>query len=450
MTIQLHVEFTSGVPKYAAIADAIAEALKRGRLAPGDPLPTHRDLADRLGVTVGTVTRGYAEAARRGLVRGERGRGTFAAVFREGFAGLGLDRGVVNMGLTATTHALAPALAATLADMARDPGPGLHELLTRHENRGLPRHRASGARWAARYGFPADPENVLVCSGAQHALFTCLAGLFSPGDRVAVEALTYPMVKSMAKRLSLHLAPVPMDAEGLSPGALAEACARDAVRGLYCMPACNNPTLARMPEYRRHEVAEVCRRFGVRIIEDDVYALAVGASLPPLSALAPELGHFIAATSKVLCDGLRVAFLCAPPGEVARLEAALEMSAWKAAGVMAEIACRWIDDGTAEGTIAANREEARTRNALAAELLGAENFSSQPTGSYIWLRLPRAWRSVEFAEEAARRGAIVAHQEHFAVGAERGPQGVRVSLSGVRDRAALGRGLGVLAELLRL
>src|SRR5215831_18889632 len=64
-------------PRYAAIAEALAADAGEGRLRPGARLPTHRELADRLGVTVGTVTRAYAEAARRGLVSGEVGRGTF-------------------------------------------------------------------------------------------------------------------------------------------------------------------------------------------------------------------------------------------------------------------------------------------------------------------------------------------------------------------------------------
>src|SRR5260370_42274324 len=64
-------------PRYLAIADAIADDVATGQLKPGSRLPTHRDLADRLGVTVGTVSRGYVEAARRGLLSGEGGRGTF-------------------------------------------------------------------------------------------------------------------------------------------------------------------------------------------------------------------------------------------------------------------------------------------------------------------------------------------------------------------------------------
>ena len=64
-------------PKYLRIADALAEDIYAGRLNVGDKVPPHRDLAWRLGVTVGTVSRAYAEAERRGLLVGEVGRGSF-------------------------------------------------------------------------------------------------------------------------------------------------------------------------------------------------------------------------------------------------------------------------------------------------------------------------------------------------------------------------------------
>ena len=51
--------------------------MQAGSLPPGSRLPTHRDLADRLGISIHTVSQAYAEAERRGLVAGEVGRGTF-------------------------------------------------------------------------------------------------------------------------------------------------------------------------------------------------------------------------------------------------------------------------------------------------------------------------------------------------------------------------------------
>src|SRR5215210_8322182 len=76
-----------GGPRYVAIVEAIAEDIERGRLKPGDQMPTHRDLANHLGVTTGTITRAYSEAARRGLLVGETGRGTFVKgkLFQDAF-----------------------------------------------------------------------------------------------------------------------------------------------------------------------------------------------------------------------------------------------------------------------------------------------------------------------------------------------------------------------------
>src|SRR5919202_5275953 len=68
-----------GGPTYRAIADALEADVRAGRLTPGDPLPTQRDLAEQLGVNFTTVTRAYAEARRRGLITATVGRGTFVA-----------------------------------------------------------------------------------------------------------------------------------------------------------------------------------------------------------------------------------------------------------------------------------------------------------------------------------------------------------------------------------
>ena len=60
-------------------SDAIISAIQSGNALPGEQLPTQRELAQRFGVAVGTVTRAYAEATRRGFLRSTVGRGTFVA-----------------------------------------------------------------------------------------------------------------------------------------------------------------------------------------------------------------------------------------------------------------------------------------------------------------------------------------------------------------------------------
>src|SRR5436190_22311099 len=88
-------------PRYLAIAEVLAEDAGAGRLRPGARLPTHRELADHLGLTVGTVTRAYAEAARRNLISGEVGRGTFlrgpAARFATARGAGAADPGLIDL-----------------------------------------------------------------------------------------------------------------------------------------------------------------------------------------------------------------------------------------------------------------------------------------------------------------------------------------------------------------
>src|SRR6516164_11328315 len=68
-----------GKPRYLAIADAIAEDIRNGRLAPADRLPPQRTLARRLDIDFTTVARGYVEAKKRGLIVSRVGHGTFVS-----------------------------------------------------------------------------------------------------------------------------------------------------------------------------------------------------------------------------------------------------------------------------------------------------------------------------------------------------------------------------------
>ena len=77
MTKWLPESGTLARPAYRSLADHLGRAIEKGDLAPGERLPTHRDLAFDLGISVQTVSRAYVELIRRGLVVGEVGRGSF-------------------------------------------------------------------------------------------------------------------------------------------------------------------------------------------------------------------------------------------------------------------------------------------------------------------------------------------------------------------------------------
>ncbi len=438
-------------PRYLAIADALEADVDRGALRSGDRLPTHRELARRLSVTVGTVSRAYAEAERRGLVRGEVGRGTFV----RGFEPLGLgtaheEAGLIEMGASVPASPLHDeedrVLREAFEGLARSRQ--LPALLGSQPHAGIPHHRAAGATWLRRFGVEAQGDRVLVCNGGQHAMAVSFATLTRPGDLVMTEALTFSGMKGLANLMHLRLEGLPMDDDGLDPEAFERACRRGESKLLYTIPTHHNPTAVVMPEARRHRLIETAERYGVTIVEDDIYGFLPADPPPPLVALAPERVLYIRSVSKIVVPGLRVGFMAAPESLVERLAAGIWATSWMASGPMAEIVARWIDDGTLDRFLTWRRDEAHQRNEIAATVLRGARYSGDAHGYYLWLQLPEPWRSTDFVEQARRRGVALTGAESYAAGRGNVPHAVRVAIMAEADRTRLEEGLHLVARLL--
>ena len=437
-----------GGPLYRAIVEALGDDVAQGRLAHGARLPTHRDLAETLGVTVGTVSRAYTEAARRGLVSGEVGRGTFVRARVddvEDSTETVLDLGQ-NHPPDPPSHPQRAALRTALAGLAdhRD----IARLLDYPPAGGDVADREAGASWVSRAGVPARADDVIVCTGSQHGLTVLLATLLEPGDVLLTEELTYAGLKAVAGLLRLRLRGLPMDRDGLRPEALAEACREGGAKAVYLIPTLHNPTTAVMPEARRREIVAVAREHGLAIVEDDVHGLLPEIRPVPLAALAPEGTYYLTSTSKTLAPGLRIAYVKAPVAMVPRLEAGLRATTWAVAPLTAAVASQWIRDGTADALVAARRAEARARQAIARQRLAGADFDSHPEAYYLWLRLPEPWRSDSFVAEARARGVVLTPAEAFTVGRGPVPHAVRLCTGAARTREALDRGLAIVAGLL--
>lgn len=78
-TMQIRVDYESGVPLYAQIIEKIKHLVAAGRLKPGDQLPTIRQLAVDLRVNPNTVVHAYHELGNQGVISTQQGRGTFIA-----------------------------------------------------------------------------------------------------------------------------------------------------------------------------------------------------------------------------------------------------------------------------------------------------------------------------------------------------------------------------------
>ncbi len=450
-------------PRYQALASAIEAAVQTGELPVGAKLPPQRNLAWKLGVTVGTISRGYMLAEQKGLLSGEVGRGTFvkprdgngavAAVNSEIFAGEGEILSLATPGVIELSHnepslpEYADLLRRSLQRIAAKQG--LQHLLGYSRTLGDPAHRAAAASWIERTGLKVAPEQVIVTAGAQQAISATLSAMTMPNETIMVESLTYGGVHENARLRPLRMEAVAMDDEGMRPDALAEAARRTGSRLVLVQPTIHNPTTATMSMQRRGDIVAVARRHDLTIIEDDVYGFVVRDRAVPLAALAPERSIYIASASKCMAPGLRVGWLAAPPALIERFADSLHAMSVNNPRLNQEIVRMWIEDGTAAQLVDRLREEAAFRNELAKQAFDGLTMRSHPASLHCYLELPAPWQPNDFTNQALGQGVRIASCTSFVPdNRPNPPPWVRISLAPSPDRAQLAEGLNRLRGLI--
>ena len=385
------------------LAAALSQDILSGALEVGARLPAQRDLAWRLGIGLGTVTKAYALLERRGLLRSVRGSGSFVAATeaRKGPL-IDLSRNAPPSGVSERL------LARTLAAVSRRLDADVFNAYP--PVAGHARYRNEMARWFRRLGMEADPQCLLLAGGAQHALAVALSTLCGPGGTLLVEAQTYPGVLTLARHMGLRIVGVAMDGEGMLPDALDEILqglrADTSGIAVYLTPTMQNPTTGSMGRARREAIVAVCRARDAMLVEDDVYTLAPEAEFPPLASLAPERVVYINSLSKTLNPSLRVGGLVVPLALVARTEAALHASGLMISPLGCVVMEQWVLDGTAEAIGTAIREEAARRRALAGAILGPAMRDARHVGYHVWLPL-QAGRAAALETAARALGILV-------------------------------------------
>jgi DNA-binding transcriptional MocR family regulator len=439
-------------PRYVALAEALAEDVAKGTLLEGTRLPPQRELAYRLGVTVGTVSRAFALATERGLVTGEVGRGTYVrarrrAPSRPDPVNDGGDAELIKLTVNAPPDpSYRTLLAEGMSELAG--ADGLEGLFAYTPKRGFADHRAAAAAWIERVGVQSSPEQIVITGGAHQAIVAVFVALGRPGKPIMVEDLTYAGVCNVAERLGLSLHGLAMDDDGVLPEALEQAARSSQARLLFVNPIAHNPTTATMSEGRCEALVAAARKHDLIIIEDDVYGQLPERRPPPLAALAPERTIYISSASKTVAPGLRLGIISSPESLLQRIADAQHDLFLTCPPLMAELFKHWLDNGMADRLARRQRLEAAARQELARERLRGHNYRAQPTSYHIWLPLPPPWRTAEFIAALRERGVTVDPGSAFAVDPLSAPHAVRVSLSAAASRERLARALTVLADTL--
>ncbi|MBR1124249.1 PLP-dependent aminotransferase family protein [Bradyrhizobium lablabi] len=437
-------------PVFQRIVDALAADIAGGRLVRGQRLPTHRALANALGIDLTTVTRAYGEARRRGLLDAQVGQGTFVS---ETTARAAADLPVpVNIDLSMN---LPPQPVEANLDLRIAQGlesirsaAGFSAFLSYSRPGGSADEREVAASWLQARVPQATPERIVIYPGTQPIIFNALLALTSPGDVVVTEVLTFPGVKAAAARLGVQLVGIAMDGEGALPAALDEACRKRKPKAVYLVPTQHNPTTATMGVGRRKAIADIIRKRATVLIEDDAYG-ALEPQVSPIANLIPDRTWYAASMAKCIAPALRVAYLLAPDlAAEQKMRAGLQATLLMPPSLMVALLTHWLRSGIANEIIRAIRSEAAARQQLAARFLKGVTYAARPASHHLWMPLPPHLEGTDLLSHLMRNGLAVVGEDAFAAG-QSAPRGLRVSLGAARNRAELSQALQVLANTVK-
>ncbi|GIL00542.1 MAG: transcriptional regulator [Alphaproteobacteria bacterium] len=436
---------------YETIVDALRRDVHSGRLGTGARLPTHRRLAKSLDVSLGTVTRAYAEARKLGLINGEAGRGMFvapqSAVAEEGYPSPGESSGYVDLTLNQPTiDYRSNLLAKCLADLAQR-----HDLMRHLEYNQAPgeeRHRQAASAWIEFSGLRVAAEDIILCNGAQQALFASLYVYGEPGGTVVTETLNYPPIRRMAEMTGQRLVGIDVDGEGMIPEALDEALRRTHARTVVCTPRGHNPTTACMSAERRQTILAIADRHGATLIEDDVYGAFYGSGTPTFFELSGGRTIYINSLAKCLAPGLRVGFLVAQPAQISRLMQPIYNTTWCPPGLTGEILVNWIEQGVIKSMLHWHKREIRKRQMIAHWIFKQYDFQMSRGCYHMWLKLPRHLSAEQLVISARQVGLLLTHSTAFSVGDAPAPNALRLALGRPATIRSLKHALQQVADLM--
>ncbi|MFG2086661.1 MULTISPECIES: PLP-dependent aminotransferase family protein [unclassified Spirillospora] len=455
----------------AVLADALRADVRR--LNPGERLPSSRALVERHRVSPVTVSRALGLLAAEGLVVTRPGSGAFAAE-RPPAGGEPADLGWQAVALG--DRSVDPAGVAGLLTPAPDgvvalSGGYLHPAL--QPVRALATAAARAARrpdawempplggmtglraWFARtVGGAVTPADVLITSGGQQSMTTVLRAMLRPGAPVLVESPTYLGVLAVARASGLHPVPVPVDADGVRPGLLAEAFAMSGARAFYCQPSFHNPTGAVLSAERRAKVLDVARAAGAFVIEDD-FARHLGIAAPPPPLIAQDAEGrvvHIASLTKATAPSLRIAAVIARGPVAERIRATQLVEEFFPARPMQETLLELVSSPGWARHLRAVRAALRSRRdavrtAFARDL--PELRVNHPAGGlHLWARLPDGVDDTELAEAALRAGVLVSAGRPFFPAEPPAPY-LRISYGTAASERELAEGVRRLTAVLR-
>lgn len=317
----------------------LREAVQKGDLHSGDPLPSSRELAQTLGIARGTIIEAYDQLIAEGVLEARSRQGTFVSHALK-----------CSSPQTASTHQIDAEFltdaARTYAEIFKEFKPLAHRpfAISVPTGRTQPsdvwrkfgnRFRARGVAAPSGYDDPqgiyalrsaiagyvrrsrsvqCEPEQIVITSGIQQALYLCSQILFTNHDSVWIEDPAYRGTTAILENSLHHLqiTRVPVDEEGIQVQKGIELAPH--ARAAFVTPSHQYPLGMPMSLAQRNKLIEWAKQQRAWIVEDDYDSELryTGQPFPALQGMAPDQVIYLGTFSKVLFPSLRLGYAVLP------------------------------------------------------------------------------------------------------------------------------------------
>ncbi|WP_368767881.1 PLP-dependent aminotransferase family protein [Klebsiella michiganensis] len=416
-------ESTSRTPIWRQLAEALRLLILDGRLALETRLPGERELAAALNISRTTVASALGQLREEGYLYSRQGSGSRIA----------LPERPVEAAAKQTDP-----LSVNLAVAALSAGPEIHQAYsqalkimpehlsnTGYDQQGLPLLREAIARRYSERGLPTRSDEVMIVNGALSGFALVLRLFTGPGDRVVVDAPTYPMALSAIQGASCRPVSVALPQQGWDCDGLAATIAQTAPRLAWLMPDFHNPTGRCMDSATRQRVADIAAQIRTTLVADEtmVDLWYDAPPPPPLAAFNPDAPVItIGSAGKSFWGGLRIGWIRASSRTIASLVQARD-SLDLGSPLLEQLACCWLLENEHRLLPSRRAMLATRRNmcgALMAEYFPHWRFTPPEGGLSFWVELPGMLATL-FSVRAESRGIHIG-------------TGTRFGLAGAFDR----------------
>jgi len=279
--------------------------------------------------------------------------------------------------------------------------------------------------WLNEHEIFCPPEQLLMTTGAAHALGLLTQFLVKPGDTVLADEPGYSLLFFHLNRLGVNTVGVPWTPQGPDPVALETLLKQHKPRAFFTNSRLQNPTGASYTTATAHKILQLAERHDFIIVEDDVCADLDTTSRRSLASMDQfERVIYVSSFSKSISPSLRVGYIAAHPDLIEDLTQFKMMTGLTTSEVSERIAYQILTEGRYRKHLKGLRDNlARAQNSTRHGLLqaGMVLFNQSSEGLFIWARHPGHEDAQELSNQALNQDIFLAPGHLFTHGKQTSP-----------------------------